>query len=121
MRYLFSLFVATILLTSCEDQKVNEKISEYNLSAKVEYGDKIINKTVFESHYKMIVFAMRKGQDLKPHSAPMEAPLVMLEGSAKITIGDKTTLVEKGDIITLPKDIMHGVYPITDCKFLLIK
>ncbi|HBY66705.1 MAG TPA: hypothetical protein DEG69_02360 [Flavobacteriaceae bacterium] len=121
MRYLFSLLVATILLTSCGDQKLNEKISENNLSAKVEYGDKIVNKTIFESDYKMIVFAMRKDQDLKPHSASMEAPMLMLEGSAKVTIGDETTIVEKGDIITLPKNIVHGVYPITDCKFLLIK
>ncbi len=51
----------------------------------------------------------------------MDAPLVMLEGSAKVTIGNEETIVQKGDIITLPKDLMHGVYPITDCKFLLMK
>ena len=76
---------------------------------------------MFESHYKMIVFALKKGQDLKPHSASMDAPLVMLEGSAKITIGDKEMIVYKGDMVTLPKDIDHGVYPISDCKFMLIK
>ena len=64
---------------------------------------------------------MKKGQDLKPHSAPMDAPLVMLEGSAKVTIGDEETIVYEGDIITLPKDIAHGVFPVTDCKFLLLK
>jgi len=115
------MLVATILLTSCENQNLNEKMSENSLSAKVAYGDKIVNKTVFESHYKMILFAMRKGQDLKPHSAPMDAPLFMLEGSAKVTIGDEETVLSEGDIITLPKDIKHGVYPLTDCKFLLIK
>ena len=121
MKYFFSLLLAALLLSSCNNQKTIENIGENNLAAQVEYGDKMVNKVVFDSHYKMIVFAMKKGQDLKPHSAPMDAPLVMLEGSAKITIGDKETIVIKGDIITLPKDLEHGVYPVTDCKFLLLK
>ena len=121
MKYLLSFLVAAVILTSCECQKSTEIQGENNLASKVEYGDKMVNTIIFESHYKLILFATKKGQDLKPHSAPMDAPLVMLEGSANVTIGNEETIVKKGDIITLPKDILHGVYPITDCKFLLIK
>ena len=121
MKHILILLLTAMLFSSCKTQNTTEKLSENNLSAKVEYGDKMVTKTVFESHYKMILFALKNGQDLKPHSAPMDAPLVMLEGSAKVTIGKEETIVKKGDIITLPKDVMHGVYPITDCKFLLMK
>tara|TARA_R100000655_G_scaffold95272_1_gene137150 strand:- start:697 stop:1062 length:366 start_codon:yes stop_codon:yes gene_type:complete len=121
MKYVWTLVVVGLLLTSCQEHKVSEEKSENNLASKVEYADKINNNVIFESDYKMIVFAMKKGQDLKPHSAPMDAPLVMLEGSAKVTIGDEETVLNEGDIITLPKNLMHGVYPITDCKFMLIK
>jgi quercetin dioxygenase-like cupin family protein len=121
MKYTVILLLTAMLFTSCNTQNTTEKLSENSLSAKIEYGDKMATKTIFESHYQMILFAMKKGQDLKPHSAPMAAPLVMLEGSAKVTIGNKETIVNKGDIITLPKEIMHGIYPVTDCKFLLIK
>lgn len=122
MKQVLITLLVVLLFSSCTSVESNSEIlNENNLSSKVEYGDKMVTKTVFESHYKMIVFALKKGQDLTPHSAPMDAPLLMLEGSAKISIGSNETIVSKGDIITLPKNLDHGVIPVTDCKFLLIK
>lgn len=122
MKQVLITLLVVLLFSSCTSVESNSEIlNENNLSSKVEYGDKMVTKTVFESHYKMIVFALKKGQDLAPHSAPMDAPLLMLEGSAKISIGSNETIVSKGDIITLPKNLDHGVIPVTDCKFLLIK
>ena len=69
----------------------------------------------------MILFALKKDQVLKPHSAPMNTPLLILEGTARVTIGDEDFVLPKGDDIILPKDIDHGVYPLTYVKFLLIK
>ena len=121
MKHIIIVLILGSILMSCNNQNTLEKVGDNNLAAQVEYGDKMVNKVVFDSDYKMIVFALKKGQDLQPHSAPMDAPLLMLEGSAKVTIGDKETVVVKGDMITLPKDLDHGVYPVTDCKFLLVK
>lgn len=122
MKKIILTLSAIALLTSCSNTAQNQDITDINLAAQIEYADKMNNKVVFNSEsYKMILFAMKSDQSLKPHSAPMDAPLYMLEGSAKITIGEKEHTVIAGDIITLPKDIDHGVYPITDCKFLLLK
>ena len=98
------------------------EVEAKNLSDKIAYKD-AINKNVFyeNEHYKMILFAMKKDQILKPHSAPMDTPLLILEGSAKITIGNDEFVLQKGDDIVLPKDIDHGVYPLANLKFLLIK
>ena len=80
------------------------------------------NKVYYESDaYKMILFAIKKEQTLKPHSATMDTPLLMLEREAKITIGKKTHVLSHGQSIILPKDLDHAVYPISDTKFVLIK
>jgi quercetin dioxygenase-like cupin family protein len=111
------------ILWSCNDVVTeSESNKTNNLSEKIEYAEKINNKIFYESaNYKMILFAIKKDQVLKPHSAPMSTPLLILEGSAKVTIGDKEFVLHEGDDIVLPKDIDHGVYPISDVKFLLIK
>jgi|TARA_R110002020_G_scaffold63136_1_gene168321 quercetin dioxygenase-like cupin family protein len=121
MKYILNLMIVGLLFSSCGNTNNSVNPTEKNLASKVAYADEINKVVVFESHYKMLVFALKKGQDLKPHSATMDAPLIMLEGSAMVTIGTTETTVKKGDIITLPKDSMHGVSPITNCKFLLIK
>ncbi|MFT5436743.1 MAG: quercetin dioxygenase-like cupin family protein [Ancylomarina sp.] len=47
----------------------------------------------------MILFAIKKDQVLNPHSAPMSTPLLVLEGSAKVTIGDEEFLLYEGTIL----------------------
>lgn len=100
----------------------NNTVTENRLVSIVDYGDKVQSKVYFEGDaYKMILFAITKEQLLKPHSAPMDTPLLILEGEAKITIDQKTTILRSGESIILPKNVVHAVYPISDIKFLLIK
>jgi quercetin dioxygenase-like cupin family protein len=47
----------------------------------------------------MILFAIKKDQVLNPHSAPMSTPLLVLEGSAKVTIGDEEFVLYEGAIL----------------------
>ncbi|GGX11049.1 cupin domain-containing protein [Aquimarina muelleri] len=110
-----------ILVLNCSNMD-NKAKTEYNLSSKIEYQDKVNNKIYFESEgYKMILFAMKKEHILKPHTSPMDTPLLILEGQAKITIDDKEYALTTGESIVLPKNILHGVYPITNVKFVLMK
>lgn len=121
MRTIILGIVFFSLFASCKQEPSNV-MSTYNLTSQIDYADTVNNSVLFEGEaYKMILFAMKKEHVLKPHSAPMDTPLLILEGSAKITIGPKEHTLNKGDLITLPKEIDHGVYPITDVKFLLIK
>lgn len=120
MRQIILLSILTLIVScSGSDTKIN---NEMTLSNEIEYQDKMNNKVYFESDaYKMILFAMKKEHVLKPHSAPMDTPLLILEGQAKITIDAKEHILSSGESIVLPKDIDHGVYPLTDVKFVLIK
>lgn len=120
MKKLLIIPIAMLVL-SCLNMNNNTK-NELALSDKIEYQDKVSNTIYFESDaYKMILFAMKKEHVLKPHSASMDTPLLILEGQAKITIDDKEYLLNSGESIVLPKNINHGVYPITNVKFVLIK
>jgi len=119
-KLVFIFFIS--LFASCADVAVKVESKENNLSEKIEYAEKINNKVFYESeNYKMILFAIKKNQILKPHSAPMDTPLLILEGSSKVTIGDEEFVLHEGDDIVLPKGIDHGVYPLSNVKFLLIK
>jgi quercetin dioxygenase-like cupin family protein len=110
-----------ILILSCSDMK-NNTTTENTLSSKIDYQDKVTSTIYYESDaYKMILFAMKKNQILKPHSATMDTPLLILEGKTKITINNEDYILGKDESIILPKNIDHGVYPITDIKFVLIK
>lgn len=89
-----------------------------DLYDEIEYQDKVNSKTYFENDtYKLVLFAMKKKHILKPNSVAMDALLLILEGQAKITIDDKECVLNLGESIILPKNINHGVCPITNVKF----
>jgi quercetin dioxygenase-like cupin family protein len=117
------LLTITLLLLNCSDIKNNHSTAtSQGLARLVDYQDKVQSTIYYESDaYKMILFAMKKEQLLKPHSAIMDTPLLMLEGEVKITIDEKSHILKAGESIILPKNVDHGVYPISDIKFVLIK
>lgn len=68
MNKLAGIFFISLFI-SCADVVVKVESNENNLSEKIEYAEKINNKVFYESeNYKMILFAIKKDQVLKPHS-----------------------------------------------------
>lgn len=120
-----NILILTIimLVLSCSNAETNShKATKDVLLSLVEYKDEVHNKVYFESDaYKMILFAIKKEQTLKPHSASMDTPLLMLEGQAKIMIDQDIYDLNVGESIILPKNVDHAVYPMSDIKFVLIK
>lgn len=64
---------------------------------------------------------MKTESILKVHSAPMDSPLLILYGRAIITTDAEDYRLSACESMVLPKAILHGVYPITNVKFVLIK
>ncbi|MBK7271406.1 MAG: cupin domain-containing protein [Flavobacteriales bacterium] len=69
---------------------------------------------------KAIVFALKAGQDVPPHSSPVEALFTVLEGEATVTIKDAVNRVAAGGYIILPMAIDHHIRA-SASKFLLVK
>ncbi len=55
------------------------------------------------------LFAFDKGQHLSEHTAPFDALISILDGSAEIRIGGTPHHLSAGDMIILPSGIPHAV------------
>ena len=99
------------------------KIEKIVLAAQVEYQEgRFINKVIFNrGDFKIFLFALKAGQEIKAHSTPMDAFLTVLEGEGFITFGEENIVLKAGEGIHLPKDILHYVRADKDFKMMLIK
>jgi quercetin dioxygenase-like cupin family protein len=93
-----------------------------DLNSLVDYSaDAIVSKTILDKSAGTItLFAFDKGQGLSEHTAPYDAVVIVLDGSAKLTIGGREQLVSTGQIIIMPADVPHAVYAPQRFKMLLI-
>ena len=65
------------------------------------------------------MFALDEGQGLSEHTAPFDALVQVLEGSAEITVSGKPLQARTGDVILLPANQPHAVGANTRFKMLL--
>jgi len=65
------------------------------------------------------LFAFDAGQELSEHTAPFEALVQVLEGTATISIAGKSFQVEMGQAIILPAGEAHAVKATQRFKMLL--
>ncbi len=65
------------------------------------------------------LFAFDEGQELREHTAPFDAFVQVLEGSAEITISGKPYQLGAGDVILMPANRPHAVRAISRLRMLL--
>ncbi len=96
------------------------KAAEFNKL--VDYSaDAVVSKTILDKPAGTItLFAFDKGQGLSEHTAPYDAVVVVVDGSAKLTIGGKDQTVCAGQIIIMPADVPHAVYAHERFEMLLV-
>ncbi len=87
----------------------------------VEYAaDSIVSKTILDKPVGTItLFAFDKGQKLSEHTAPYDAVVQVIDGSAQLTIGGKDVMVLAGEIIVMPGNVPHAVAALEKFKMLL--
>jgi quercetin dioxygenase-like cupin family protein len=87
----------------------------------VEYSrDSIVSKTILDKQAGTItLFAFDKGQKLSAHTAPYNAVVQVLDGSARLTIGGKDVKVSAGEIIIMPANVPHSITAEERFKMLL--
>jgi quercetin dioxygenase-like cupin family protein len=72
------------------------------------------------SYLKLATIALRQGTVLPPHSAPVPATILVLEGEGVSKIGGKVVPVSKGTLISLAAGEEHDVVPKPDSDMLLL-
>jgi quercetin dioxygenase-like cupin family protein len=92
------------------------------LNSLIDYSaDAVVSKTILDKSAGTItLFAFDKGQGLSEHTAPYDATVIILDGSAQLTIGGKDLTVCAGRITIMPANVPHSVYAHERFKMLLI-
>lgn len=92
-----------------------------HLASLVEYSEGgIISKQLIKSHAGNItLFSFDKGEGLSEHSAPFDALVQVLEGSANIVVNGQVFTVNAGESIVFPANAPHALTAIERFKMLL--
>jgi quercetin dioxygenase-like cupin family protein len=80
----------------------------------------IVSRTLLKGDAgTLTLFAFDEGQALSEHTAPFDAVVQVLEGSARLTVGGKTIAARAGDLVLMPANVPHGVQAASRFKMLL--
>ena len=88
----------------------------------VEYADgSVVSRTVIDGKAGTVtLFAFDSGEGLSEHTAPFDALVQVLDGSAKISVGGDTHTVSSGEMLLMPADVPHALRAEERFKMLLI-
>lgn len=66
------------------------------------------------------LFAFDAGQGLSEHTAPFDAIVTVLEGTAEVSVGGKPTGPSAGQAVLMPANVPHAVRAVERFKMLLL-
>ena len=81
----------------------------------------VVSRTLIDKKIgTLTLFAFDDGQGLSEHTAPYDAFVQIVDGSAEITIGGVAHRVSAGQIIIMPANIAHALRAVGRFKMLLV-
>ncbi len=81
----------------------------------------VVSRTVINKNSGTVtLFAFDKDQKLSEHTAPYDALVCMLEGTADITISGKPIHAKAGDMVIMPANQPHALNAADRFKMLLV-
>ncbi len=93
----------------------------FSFEKEINYSDGgIVSMRVVEQPTGNVsLFAFDKGQKLSEHTAPFDAMLHVVEGTAEVVIGGEPNTLTAGETIIMPANITHAVNAIERFKMVL--
>lgn len=82
-------------------------------------GSVVSREIVRKETGTVTIFAFDKGEGLSEHSAPFDAMVQIVDGTARITIGGEENTVEKGEMIIMPANVPHALHAVEKYKMIL--
>jgi len=80
----------------------------------------IVSRTLLKTDTgTLTLFAFDEGQSLSEHTAPFDALVQVLDGTATLMIGGKTVAARTGELVLMPANVPHAVQPAGRFKMLL--
>lgn len=80
----------------------------------------IVSKTLVQNQgVSLTLFAFDKDEEISSHSSHGDAMIYVMDGTARITIGEEIFLLTAGQTIVMPAEIPHAVYAKEQFKMFL--
>ena len=81
----------------------------------------VVSKTLVKKTAGTVtLFAFDGGQGLSEHTAPYDALVQVLAGSAQVVIGGREVSVGSGELIIMPAGVPHSLHAAEPFKMMLI-
>ena len=102
------------------DQKRFNHSTIMNFNQMVDYAPEgIVSKRVIQKNVgNVTLFAFDREQKLSEHTAPFDALIQVLDGTAEILIDGKSYILNQGESIIMPANIPHAVNAVE--KFIML-
>jgi quercetin dioxygenase-like cupin family protein len=93
-----------------------------DMDASVSYAaGAVVSKTLLDKPAgTLTLFSFDAGQGLSEHTAPYDATVLIIDGSAQVTIDGNTQTVKAGELIIMPANVPHALQGVEKFKMLLI-
>ena len=92
------------------------------LASLVEYqAGRVVSLTLVQNDaMSLTLFAFGQGEGISTHSSPGDALVYIIDGKARITIGEQTLDATAGQTVVMPSNVPHGLEAIENFKMMLI-
>ncbi|MBI4288072.1 MAG: cupin domain-containing protein [Chloroflexi bacterium] len=76
---------------------------------------RFVSKLIFDSEkMRVVLFCLKAGQEVSPHSAPSEVLFHCIEGQGEAIVGDEKVDLAPGSLVDCPPQMPHGLVAETD-------
>ena len=95
--------------------------SPLDLRTLVSYQEgQIVSRTLAQNGVvSLTLFAFAAGEEISAHESKGDAMVQLLDGSARITIGDAEYLLHAGQTIVMPAGVPHALYAVEPFQMML--
>jgi quercetin dioxygenase-like cupin family protein len=103
------------------ESKEFDKSKVFKFNESIEYTESsVVSKHIIKKETGNVsLFSFDKGEGLSEHSAPFDALVQIIDGTAEIRIGGKPYEMRAGECIVMPANIPHGLKALEKFKMVL--
>ncbi|WP_161964133.1 cupin domain-containing protein [Chitinophaga flava] len=84
--------------------------------------DKVKSREVLKTkRFEATLIIMQQGQQIPPHTSPVDAMVLVLEGKIAFMLNEEVTVLETGDVLTFQAKEIHALQALETARFLLVK
>ena len=98
----------------------NPEVLDINTLLDYQEGSVVSRMLINKKIGTVTLFSFDKGEGLSEHTAPFDALVYVFDGKAEIIISQKSYILGKGEMITMPANEPHALNALERFKMMLI-